>query len=679
MMRSLFAGVSGLRNSQTRMDVLGNNIANVNTVGFKAGRVTFKEALALTIRGATRPSDTQGGTNAMQVGLGMSVAAIDSFFTQGNLENTGQQTDLAISGDGFFVLSDGVARYYTRAGAFSFDANGRLVNPANGWVVQGRLAAADGTISSGAPIEDITLPFGQSVPAHATTRVNIAGNLNAAEQPKGTITDSGALLAIEQAGDNSDIDGLYASGQTNSKINGLISGVSNLVVNDGTTITTYTYSTDDIATSNDQFRSLDDLIQEINADYAGSFQVAFNPGGALEMTDLSGTAHTLTFTSNHARLQTAFAAANGTVDNVAGLTTVTDQFSHVATTADTLSLLRNAAGVALALGTGDTVDISAKVGEVLQNGTLVVGAGSTLQNLVDQIRSVLGVVGQSAVTIDQDGSLKIMGDPGTQNAITAVSIRENGNNVFNAAMNFTESQAAQDVTHSTTATVFDELGQKHLLLLTFTKSSAVNQWTWQAKLDGTETSLGGGSGQVTFNSDGSLNSFSYDGGSNSVNFDPKNGASPLAIDIRPGTQEGLSGFTQFASISTALISQQDGYTKGDLSTLSIDQDGRLIGTFTNGVTQSLAQISLATFTNPNGLGRVGDNSYIPSANSGEAVIGHAGENIAASIISGALEMSNVDLAQEFTNMIIAQRGFQANTRVITTVDEMLAELVALKR
>ncbi len=680
MMRSLFTGVSGLRNSQMRMDVLGNNIANVNTIGFKAGRVTFKEALAVTLRSATRPTELRGGSNPMQVGLGMAIASIDTLFVQGNLENTSQQTDLAISGEGFFVLSDGLANYYSRAGAFSFDANGRLVNPANGWIVQGRMADASGVISSGAQVQDITMPFGQSVPAHATTFVKLSGNLDSSEIPKGTITDSRAMYAIEQAADDSDIEGLFASGNTNGRITGLINGITNMQVNDGTTTRIYTYNPDDLAASNDQFSSLADLIQEVNNDYAGSFQAAFNATGGIVMTDTSAAAHTLTFTSNNAFLQLAFNSANGQVDSGAGLTTQTDEFAHIAKATDLLTNLRDATGTSLGLIAGDAIDISGKVNDSLQTANYTVTGASTLQDLTGTLRTLFGIVGTPGVTIDAtDGSIMILGDPGEDNDITAVSLREIGNTVFIGTMTFAETQKAEDITHTATSTVYDSLGEKHLLRIAFTKSNTVNQWSWRASFDGDEAVISGGSGRAIFNSDGSLSSFIYDDSSSTLQFDPANGALPVEIDLQALGTEGLSGLTQFAASSNVLIPQQDGYTKGDLSSLTIDENGRLVGTFTNGVTQSIAQISLALFNNPAGLLRVGDNAYIPTPNAGEAVIGYAGESINTTIIAGALEMSNVELAQEFTNMIIAQRGFQANTRIITTSDEMLTELIAIKR
>lgn len=180
MMRSLFAAASGLRNHQVRMDVIGNNIANVNTVGFKSSRVTFEEGFAQILQGASRPpgddSSVSGGVNPIQVGLGMNVSSIDLIFSQGSLEATGNTTDLAIEGDSFFVVSNGQQRFFTRSGNFQLDANGRLVSATNGYVVQGRLAHK-GVLSD--KVGDITLPFGQKSRAQATTRALIGGNLNA--------------------------------------------------------------------------------------------------------------------------------------------------------------------------------------------------------------------------------------------------------------------------------------------------------------------------------------------------------------------------------------------------------------------------------------------------------------------------------------------------------------------
>src|SRR5262245_32267412 len=176
MMRSLFSGVSGLRNHQVRMDVIGNNVSNVNTVAFKAGRVTFKEGFAQLLQGASRPPGDHGGINPIQVGLGMQVGSIDTMFQQGNLETTGLNTDLALQGDSFFVVAKGNEHFYTRSGNFQLDAGGRLVSPTNGFVVQGKMAV-NGVFQDG--IRDIVLPFGQKTSAKATDSLALAGNLNA--------------------------------------------------------------------------------------------------------------------------------------------------------------------------------------------------------------------------------------------------------------------------------------------------------------------------------------------------------------------------------------------------------------------------------------------------------------------------------------------------------------------
>lgn len=179
MMRSMFAGVTGLRNHQIRMDAIGNNIANVNTVGYKASRVSFQDTLNQTLRGASAPNANRGGINALQVGLGMNLASIDVLHTQGNLQNTGKITDCAIQGDGFFILSDGQREYYTRAGNFNMERDGRLVNPSNGLIVRGWMANITGVINTNMPVTNIRIPVGQTIAPIATTQIEFGGNLAA--------------------------------------------------------------------------------------------------------------------------------------------------------------------------------------------------------------------------------------------------------------------------------------------------------------------------------------------------------------------------------------------------------------------------------------------------------------------------------------------------------------------
>ena len=187
MMRSMYAGVSGLKTHQTRMDVIGNNIANVNTTGFKASRVTFKEMLSQTLSGAKAPQDNRGGMNPQQVGLGVSLGSIDTNHVQGNLQSTGLGTDLAIQGNGYFIVNNGTQNFYTRAGALTLDENGNLVNASNGYIMQGWLAT-NGIINTNSPLTGIRIPIGDTMAPQASTEAVFAGNLNSADPLPWTAT-----------------------------------------------------------------------------------------------------------------------------------------------------------------------------------------------------------------------------------------------------------------------------------------------------------------------------------------------------------------------------------------------------------------------------------------------------------------------------------------------------------
>ena len=392
MLRSLYSGISGLRSHQTMLDVTANNIANVNTVAFKASATQFEDTLSQLTKGASSPQATTGGTNPAQIGLGVKVAGISTNFAQGSTQSTGRALDVMISGDGFFVTSSGGQTAYTRAGALDFDPQGRLVTP-DGAIVQG-WSAVDGVIDSGGPVGNVTLPKNAVSPAIATTTAKVGGNL---------------------------------------------------------------------------------------------------PGDA----------------------------ATGTV-----------------LTRDT--------------------------------------------------------------------------------------------------------------------TVYDASGNAAQLSLTFTKTAA----GWDASY-----SDGGTPPTVTTTSMAFTNGKLTSGTSIT--------AAGVAID--------LSGTTGYAGLTTASITDQNGRDAGTLQTFTLSPDGTLVGSFSNGASQAIGQVALATFVNPSGLQKAGSSSYTATFNSGTAQLGIAGQSGMGSLTSGALEMSNVDLSQEFTNLIVAQRGFQANARIITTSDEVLQELTNLKR
>ncbi|MBZ4653171.1 MAG: flgE [Peptococcaceae bacterium] len=409
MMRSLFAGVSGLKNHQTRMDVIGNNIANVNTVGFKKSRVTFQDMLSQTLRGASTPQGNRAGTNPMQVGLGMSLASIDVIHTPGSPQSTGKNTDLSIEGEGFFMLtSNGNDAFYTRAGNFDFDSNKNFYSTSNGMLVKGWMAdPVTGVIDTDADARGINLAALAFSEPNATTRAEFAKNL------------------------------------------------------------------DTRATIGDTF----------------------------------------------------------------------------------------------------TVPI----------------------------------------------------------------------------------------------TVYDSKGDIHVLKVIYEKT-ADNEWTVDAEID----SLGLHDNVCTlnFNTDGTyLNTVPA-----TVSItDPITGADNLSITL------DFSKMTQFAGEYTVSPFSQDGYGPGDLQGISVDTTGTITGTYSNGQNRELARVAIATFANPAGLMKAGNNLFQESNNSGLAQIGIPGTSDRGIIKPETLEMSNVDLSQEFVDMIITQRGFQANSRVITTSDQILEELVNLRR
>ncbi len=464
-MRSLYSGVSGLKNHQTRMDVIGNNIANVNTTGYKAGRVTFQDILSQTITGASSAQGNLGGTNAKQIGLGMGVASIDTTFTDGSVQSTGKNTDLCLSGSGFFVVADGSNQYYTRNGAFTFDASGNYVNSA-GLKVQGWMADSTGTISSNGAVTNIVIPVGQTMAATATTKATYTKNLSA------TATD-----------------------------------------------------------------------------------------GVTTTTGLAASAFT--------------------------------------TTAET-----TAAASALA-----------------SPGTAITVSGAT------------------GTTITYDSTTSTYTKTVTGTATTATS----------------------------SFTAYDSEGVAHTITGTFTKSTTANQWTFAAtSTDG--GTMTGGSGNITFTTAGAYSASTV----SDIVFTPTTGgaATTIALDF--------SALTQYDGDTTVAV-DKNGNAAGTLDSVSTDSTGTIVGSFSNGLKRDLAQVAIATFNNPGGLTKSGDSLYSSSNNSGAVQINTAGTGGAGSLTPSSLEMSNVDLSDELTNMIVTQRGYQANSKIITTSDDMLETLVNLKR
>ncbi len=545
MMRALFSGVSGLSNNQLKMDVIGNNIANINTIGFKTSRINFAEELSQLVRGTQQ--NTSGGTqNAVLVGLGVRTGSIERNFGQGILQTTGKTTDLGIEGDGFFVLSDGGQQLYTRAGNTHFDGNGRFVS-ANGATVQGWTADNDGQISQTATLGDIILDGTVISPAVATKNVSITGNLDATAAP----------VQEQWTASRSFTTGGGTNATAATELNSLDQTATPLVAGDtiditgtdfdGTTVTaTFTYGAGNSGTT------VGDLMSTIDAAFGGT--VALN-GGKLELTD--------------------------------------SQYGKSGTT------------IVLSEGGSNT------------------------------------------------GSITL---PGFVNTVNGFSPQT-----------------------STSIEVFDSLGAKHTLNVLFTKTENQREWTFDMSLSGNETISQGSSGSITFAEDGTLDTIVYNNGQSQLAFDPGNGAANVQLNLDFENQTGFSGITQFAGASSVLLPFQDGQSQGQLSSFGIDTDGKIRGTFTNGRSRVVAQMAVAKINNPEGLEPVGHNTYALSATTGNPLVGKAGTDISASILSGTLEASNVDLAAEFTEMIIAQRAFQASSRVITVSDQFLSETTQLKR
>jgi len=540
MLRSMYSGVSGLKAHQNQMDVIGNNISNVNTTGFKAARVTFKEMLNQTISGASSPQGGRGGTNPKQIGLGVKVGSIDNDMGQGSLQSTGKMTDMAIQGNGFFILNDGDQNLYSRAGNMSFDEEGYLVNSANGNRVQGWIAEEDGTINETSMdnLEDITLD--QTMDAAKTEKMVLDGNIDASKENE---------LSLSQ---------------------------NKLTVEDTTNNTT-----DDVTVN---------LTKTDN----------FNQWG-FELTAEDSSS---TFDSNSGYIS---------FDEEGNVTQVTEDMDgsgqDFTTDPPTIDIS----------GTGDEVDLN--MPDIDDN----IGSTPLFEGAED-----------AAETVSADY---------TTNAKKTIS-----------------------------TSVFDSQGYSHDVTM-IAKKSADNVWTLNEDdvdvSNAENVSLSSGaSHNINFDSDGKISS----GQSLDLNFDPI-GGSTVDQDINVNFSE----LSQFAGDMTAEVKNVDGYSQGQLKDFTMNDAGVIIGSYDNGYNKQLAQIGTAEFANPAGLKKTGDTMFTTSNNSGDPKVGPAGLGGRGLISSGTLEMSNVDLADQFTKMITSQRGFQANSKVITTSDEMLQGLVNIKR
>ncbi|HEA8268012.1 TPA: flagellar hook protein FlgE [Campylobacter coli] len=852
MMRSLWSGVSGLQAHQVAMDVEGNNISNVNTTGFKYSRADFGTMFSQTVKIATAPTDGRGGSNPLQIGLGVSVSSTTRIHSQGSVQTTDKNTDVAINGDGFFMVSDdgGLTRYLTRSGDFKLDAYGNFVNNA-GFVVQGwNINWDDQTIDSSRSPQNIFIDPGMHIPAAKSTEVAIKANLNSGlnigtssrnlyaldsvhgwnnktqrpedENDTGTTqfytTSKNAVEVTEKGVDagslfNANGQGLnlregqgiwvsYADAKfTTDRANGANVFDPNLTVAQQNNVifwgnkdisVTLDINLNGVRIQNDNIRSLDEAIAYINtftaptdtrdgtgvkavkkadgsgiefvndnADgttdnmknidltvnvgnsagerntiiYNANTGVFFPQGGNLTTaqndTDwIAGiaqvgqpqnvkvvTAHKYIYSSNPVTIPPminpdggpAFQPNNGNRptdpasanywDAIQGsLKNTTERTFR--TTEDLRELLQrdarygvdyNGSGIIdNATPTFDANDINQAVKVVVtENGNFAISNA----NETSTIPANAGAGANAATTDPKNMSFNItaysnkQGTVSTNDAFTKIFKAFDGPLVIGNQIK--ESEQLKLSAFSAGLEIYDSLGSKHTLEVQFVKQSTTqdggNEWQMIIRVpEPAEINTTGEGptniivGTARFNNDGSLASYTP----RTINFSPNNGAAPnQQIKLSFGTSGSNDGLVSSNSASTLTGQATDGYTSGNLKpdAIRVDDKGNILGEFTNGKTFAVAKIAMASVANNSGLEEIGGNLFKVTANSGNIVVGEAGTGGRGEMKTAALEMSNVDLSRSLTELIIIQRGYQANSKTISTSDQMLQTLIQLKQ
>jgi flagellar hook protein FlgE len=778
---AFFTAANGLRNHQLRMDVVANNIANVNTAGYKGSNLVFSDVLSQLLRGASAPTSTLGGINPKQVGLGMQVAAIHNLMAQAALENTSRQTDFAVNGAGFFVLNNGGKYTYTRAGDFNLDRDGRLVAN-NGSRVQGYNQLNDeGTaVDPGKGIGDIQIEFGKKLEAKPSTQLTFASNLDAASFRYGSadnitanVGTTGILTFAGAASPWAIATGdpltAVSAGPETITINGVV------VTYDNSAAPDFASAAQIVADAINIDPTLSPQVQAtVRVAANGDAQVivqAVNPGASIDITAVSDPAssgmlvnlynpptspgsflvgnNAITVTDAKEATDTStLPVGTGANRPVLGDTFVINGVvvTLTASAAVTDTAAQNAVLIANEINNTPNITVTATANP---NGTLTIAqnfAGKQRQPAGAPIDAVnadiyidatgtpglaarygfntfddwaIGALGPDAGIVDNgenamaqlvftpdDGSpqlTRFFEDwaydrsvaagpliPGFFSASTLNTVQsaiEGAGATFplmpgvNISIDVLAAgqanfRTADATTHTTAHEVFDSLGNAHNLTITFTHVNE-NEWSYDVTLpEEPNILLTNTTGTVLFTQQGLI---STGNPALPVTFQAP-GADPSAINfIYDGNGDPILGITQFASTTTTAAREQDGYQMGVLTDFETDNSGTLIGFFDNGQRRPIARLTLANFMNPEGLQRVGDTAFRDSANSGSPVLLQPGTGSAGAVFSGFLEQSNVDLAQEFTNMIITQRGLQANSRVFTAQDEILNEIVNLKR
>lgn len=855
-MRSLWSGVSGLQAHQVAMDVEGNNISNVNTTGFKYSRADFGTMFSQTVKIATAPTDGRGGSNPLQIGLGVSVSSTTRIHSQGSVQTTDKNTDVAINGDGFFMVSDdgGLTNYLTRSGDFKLDAYGNFVNNA-GFVVQGWNINWDTqSIDSSRTPQNIFIDPGMHIPAAKSTEVAIKANLNSGlnigtasrplysldsvhgfnqktgetkdENDTGTTqfyttsknavevtekgVDAGSLFNANGQGLNlRDGQGIWVS-YADAKYSTNQLGVNAFDPNlhqtqtaafwgNGNQKTRLDIVINGVTIQNDTIGSIDEAIAYINtftaptdarqgtgvravknADGSGIDFVNDNADGTTDnmkninlvvnATNTAGEAWTATwdaatntfnqYTSiqqNNASLWTATAGQAGTANNLTGGRSAQIITAHkyiYSSSPQTLPPMYNPdGGFAYIPGTQggggptwngtDTATIgSQNYYNAVMNGSLLntnIRTFHTTEDLRELLQrdarygvdydgsgtfAAADVNENVKVVVNSSGAFSLTNVNETSNSPTLVTggqgpltfgphnmnfnitaytdergtvstndaftkIFKGLDGSFPAGNQVKQSELLKLSAFSAGLEIYDSLGSKHTLEVQFVKQSTTqdggNEWQMIIRVpEPAEINTTGEGpnniivGTARFNNDGSLSNYNP----RTINFSPNNGAAPnQQIKLSFGTSGSNDGLVSSNSASTLTGQATDGYTSGNLKpdAIRVDDKGNILGEFTNGKTFAVAKIAMASVANNSGLEEIGGNLFKVTANSGNIVVGEAGTGGRGEMKTSALEMSNVDLSRSLTELIIIQRGYQANSKTISTSDQMLQTLIQLKQ
>ncbi|EAK3946743.1 flagellar hook protein FlgE [Campylobacter jejuni] len=844
MMRSLWSGVSGLQAHQVAMDVEGNNISNVNTTGFKYSRADFGTMFSQTVKIATAPTDGRGGSNPLQIGLGVSVSSTTRIHSQGSVQTTDKNTDVAINGDGFFMVSDdgGLTNYLTRSGDFKLDAYGNFVNNA-GFVVQGwNINWDDQTIDSSRTPQNIFIDPGMHIPAAKSTEVAIKANLNSglnigtssrnlyaldsvhgwntktqrAEDENDTGTtqfyttsknsvevtekgvDAGALFNANGTGLNlRDGQGIWVS-YADAKFTTATDG-ANGVFNENSQTTQQNVifwgnkdnavnldiTLNGVNIQNANIRSLDEAIAYINtftaptdtrdgtgvkavkkADGSGIEFVNNNADGTtdnmknidlvVKQTNTAGERFRVTWNQQNQNFTAATVKANGNsawiTGGTPGLTEervqiiTAHKYVYSSTPVNIPPMYNPDGGPGYDPanqnnpGTAENNYFQAVQGSLLNTDSRTFRTTEDLRELLQRdarygvdydgsggfeidgsdinegVKVVVTENGNFAISnpneIPQRPGFVMPGAPGTQDNrtthnmsfnITAYSNKQGTvstndaftkifkafDGVLTVGGQIKESEQLKLSAFSAGLEIYDSLGSKHTLEVQFVKQSTTqdggNEWQMIIRVpEPAEINTTGEGptniivGTARFNNDGSLANYTP----KTINFSPNNGAAPnQQIKLSFGTSGSNDGLVSSNSASTLTGQATDGYTSGNLKpdAIRVDDKGNILGEFTNGKTFAVAKIAMASVANNSGLEEIGGNLFKVTANSGNIVVGEAGTGGRGEMKTSALEMSNVDLSRSLTELIIIQRGYQANSKTISTSDQMLQTLIQLKQ